>query len=146
MFQGATYDKYNDQERRRHALRLLSIAADGLAEFYNEKGRFPLNDGKYFFDSIKVFLDDYPEDDMFQFVFVTERDQFGYVERIVGQPSKERLMEIDSCYLATWQHQSYISYISPKQGSHHYLLYWVGLNWEDENGKGDDVVYDANSR
>lgn len=143
VFRGVPYDKYNDGERKYYATKLLGIAADGLSKFNEVNGRYPSIDGKYFFDSIKVYLDEDFGGDEFQFVFVTEYDRFGRLERIVGEPSKNILMRIDSCYLAVWQAKSYISYVRPTKEGDKPMLYWVGLNWQDEKGEGDDVVYEV---
>lgn len=109
---------------------LLKIAHDGLNKYKERNGRNLFFEGKYFIDSIKIYLPDN--------VLNVCCDDWGYNNSIINN---EKFLSSINCYLCVTVGDSPIIY--RYNGDMDYpILYWVGLNFIDEYGKGDDIVYD----
>lgn len=108
---------------------LLKIANDGLNEYKKINGCDLLFEGKYFVDSIKSYL---PRQ-----VLNVCCDDNNYNNSIVYN---NKSLSSNNCYLCVTVGGSPIVY-RYNNDMDYPLLYWVGLNFIDEYGKGDDIVY-----
>jgi len=114
---------------------LFDSVATGLRIYLAEHGHYPEVDGKYFFDSIKQYIN---IDEVC--IYADSVDKDGKMEPI----KKHGRMKFDyrrttNTYLGVGSPTLTIIYrrLSPNS----YLLYSVGENCIDEGGQGDDVVY-----
>lgn len=115
---------------------LLDSAAIGLRKYHTLFGHYPQAEGKYFFNSIKQFIN---VSDVYVYAdsFTTKGDTI--IIRKHGA-KKFDYLNIDHTYLGVGIPQLTITYrrITPDS----FLLYSVGKNLVDENGKDDDIVYE----
>lgn len=107
---------------------LLKVANDGLNKYKEKNGNSLFFEGKYFIDSIKYYL---PEQ-----ILNMCCDDWRYNNVIYN----ENLLSFNNCYLCVTVGDSPIVY-RYNRSMERPLLYWVGFNFIDEYGKGDDLVY-----
>jgi len=113
---------------------LLDSAAVGLERFYQQNGHYPTSQGKYFFDSIKQYIhanDVYVYNDSVS----TENDTIPIKKKL----GKFNFLDKSFCYFGIGTSEQTIIYKLVTTKS--YKLYSVGENYRDENGSGDDIVY-----
>lgn len=123
----------HERLNRAIAARLMDSAAVGLDRFYQQNGHYPQIDGKLFFDSIKTLVGDIKP-----YVYTDK-------QRIDSKYwSVDDYRSVDSCFIGNGNYDSAIIYrrLSEKDKKSNYLLYWVGQNYIDEHGTGDDMVYE----
>ena len=117
-------------------LNLLDSIAVGLQQFYILKGHYPSTEGKYFFDSIKQYID--IEDVYVYSDSVDSRGKLTVIKKLVGKNFDYKK-----------RHNTFIGISTPelivtykRLDSSAFILYSVGENLIDENGQGDDILYD----
>jgi hypothetical protein len=115
---------------------LFDSVAVGLRMFYAEHRHYPKIDGKHFFDSIKQYIS---VDDVY--VYADSLDKDGRMTPIKKRGGKNfDYCSFNNTYLGIGSHEFTIIYrlLTPDS----YLLYSVGENHIDEDGHGDDVLYE----
>ena len=114
---------------------LLDSGHIGLERYRQKHGYYPEIEGKYFFDSIKTEigkLNCYVYADS---IIISDSLRMGDDNRFKTYDYKK----IGHTYLGVRHSQQYITY---KRIGNGYKLYSIGENEIDENGEGDDVVYE----
>ena len=114
---------------------LLDSVSLGLKRFSDVHKRFPQTSGKYFFDSVKVYV---TVPDVYVYADSTTPD--GTVIAVQKRAGKKfQYKDIPNTYIGVGTPRQILVYklLSPAS----YVLYSVGENSLDENGQGDDIVY-----
>jgi hypothetical protein len=117
------------------ALHLFDSVSVALNAYRTEHGYYPQVDGKYFFDSLKRYVN---VSDVL--VYADTFDSHGVARAIQNPPGKRfDYHNISHTYLGVGRSENIIVYKHLPPNS--YLLYWIGENVIDEGGSGDDLVF-----
>jgi hypothetical protein len=120
---------------KRIALDLFDSVAVALEKYRENRGQYPQVDGKYFFDSVKSYVNISNV-----LVYADTFDSHGVARVIEALPGKRfDYRDISHTYLGVGRCENVIVYKPCPPNS--YLLYWIGENVIDEGGSGDDVVF-----
>ncbi len=139
---------------------LLDSAAVGLRKYHEQYGHYPKIEGKYFFDSIRkyinipnvyIYVDSMNIDQ--DTIFVKNRGDTGWT-RVQRVAPKDTISSENSnnfhlnyqtrvrSYLGVGMYKLTIIYRHIEPDS--FFIYSIGKNLINENGKGDDIVYKKN--
>ncbi len=120
---------------KRIALDLFDSVGVALEKYRENRGQYPQVDGKYFFDSVKRYVNISNV-----LVYADTFDSHGVARAFEALPGKRfDYRNISHTYLGVGRGESLIVYKPRPPNS--YLLYWIGENGADEGGLGDDLVF-----
>lgn len=110
---------------------VLDSCAAGLCRFHRINGTYPKTNGKHFFDEIRNLAG---IDEIYIYPDSANDNNFLGMKR-----EKSELLKTEHLFLGIGRPGQYITYKYVMRDA--YLLYSVGENGIDEQGKGDDLVY-----
>lgn len=114
------------------AERMFDSLAIGLEQYYRAHGYYPQIEGKYFLDSIKQYIH--------LNAFIYSDSIAASRDTIVVEWGNVDFSNRSRTYLGIGRHEQTILYAPLSHTS--YRLIYVGTNGIDENGDGDDLVYE----
>jgi len=113
---------------------LLDSSAKGLNQYYKVHGKYPQCNDKYFFDSIKTYIN-VP----IAYIYADSIKANGQIGKTIKTIDEKIVHKLSHTYLGIGTSDQFITYrlLTPSK----YKLYSIGENLIDENGKGDDELY-----
>lgn len=117
--------------------RLLDSSYLGLCRFKKVFGYYPNMNGKYFFDSIKIFIGNIEP-----YVYADTLGNDGIMRTKRNDISFPDYLYRNYCFIGVGIPEITIIYRIDKQRREGFILYSVGNNYKDEYGKGDDIVWE----
>ena len=129
------YGVRHTEMRRNISLAIFDSVKVALERFHTSHGHYPKCEGKYFLDSLKPYI---TVSDVY--VYADSLDPAG-INHALRKPVGNQYdwMSVSHTYIGVSRPELSIVYRFRYPDT--FLLYWVGENGIDENGRGDDLVY-----
>lgn len=119
--------------RRKITYQLFDSVSYALERYKYSNGQYPQIHGKYFFDSIKSYVGIIEVYVFADSIKLTDTLIMGW-----GTTQRYNYKTTRNTYLGISSPEQYIKY---KPVGDKYIIYSIGENWIDENGGGDDILY-----
>ena len=113
--------------RRDEAKKYSKVVVDGLFSYKNHVGQFPI-ESKYYLDDIMEYINIPPV-----YLYVDKLDENGNLIDFAHASSHADINK----YIGIGANTNIIIYKLKSTG---FILYYIGENALDENGKGDDIM------
>ncbi len=133
FIKGEVHEELKEIESKR----LLDSSYIGLCRFKNKHGHYPNINGKYFFDSIKTFIGDIEP-----YVYADTLGNDGKMGTIPNALSFPDYLHRSNCFIGVGIPELMIIYRIDLNKMEGFTIYSVGFNYIDENGEGDDIVWE----